>query len=196
MKKLLLGIMVIVGSLQAYYASAQSSTNYQLAVKIPGLDTNTKYLTEYFVNIYKFSLLAAGVIAFGLIVYHGFRYMTSMGDAGTTKDAFDGIQQALWGLLLLFSTYLILYLINPKLVDLKEPELPIPQVEIEEDISSSATPKAKPLETKKEVQRIEFLARNKESLTDEELKELRDFYDKYPFVVDEALRRAVLKYNE
>ena len=104
--------------------------------------------------------------------------MTSMGDAGTTKDAFDGIQQALWGLLLLFSTYLILYLINPKLVDLKEPELPIPQVEIHR-APQTATPE--------EIQRIEYLAKNAEYLTTEGWDELEDLYEKYPLVTEEIL---------
>jgi len=59
-----------------------------------------------------------GIIALAAMVYWGVRYAASGGNASKTADARDGITQALLGLILLLSAYILLRLINPALVDL------------------------------------------------------------------------------
>lgn len=69
-------------------------------------------------NLYQFALLASGLLAFGVIVYHGFKYTLNPGGHAAQSDAREGITQALLGLLLLLGAYVILRTINPSLVSL------------------------------------------------------------------------------
>jgi hypothetical protein len=65
-----------------------------------------------------------GLLAFGVLVVGGIRYLTSAGDPGTIKDAKSQMKSALLGILLLLFSYLILITINPQLVkfSVTEPE--------------------------------------------------------------------------
>jgi len=58
-------------------------------------------------------------LAVGAIVWAGLKYAMAAGNPGTQSDARDQILQALLGLLLLFGAYVILYTINPNLVNLQ-----------------------------------------------------------------------------
>ena len=58
-------------------------------------------------------------LAVGVIVWAGLRYTLAAGNPSTQSDAKDQILQAILGLILLFGAYLILYTINPNLVNLK-----------------------------------------------------------------------------
>ena len=70
-------------------------------------------------NLYQFSLMAAGILAFGVIVYAGFLYTLKSGNPSAQGDAKDQITQALLGLLLLLGAFLILNTINPGLTKLE-----------------------------------------------------------------------------
>src|SRR3989338_2590012 len=95
---------------------------YTFKVQLPGIsDQTTNNLGDYFNNIYRFSFLVGGILAIGLLVYYGIKYTISIGNGAMVDDAKDGIKQALYGLGLLASAYLILSTINPELVNLKEP---------------------------------------------------------------------------
>jgi hypothetical protein len=59
----------------------------------------------------------AGVLAFAMIVYAGFQYLTSGGNTAQQKDAQERITGAIIGLLLLFAFYIILYTINPDILN-------------------------------------------------------------------------------
>jgi len=58
----------------------------------------------------------AGVLAFAMIVYAGFQYLTSGGNTAQQKDAQERIMNAIIGLILLFAFYIILYTINPHIL--------------------------------------------------------------------------------
>ena len=73
--------------------------------------------------IFVYSL--AGILALAMLIYAGVQYTVSGGNAAIQKDAQDRIWQAIIGLVLLFSSYIILYTINPDLVRIKEPKVPI-----------------------------------------------------------------------
>jgi len=86
-------------------------------------------LPEYVKYIFNFSIAIAGLIAFGALVYGGFRYITSVGAPLAQTEAKDQIFAGIIGLIILLSSYLILTTINPQLVMLKLepviwPELP------------------------------------------------------------------------
>jgi len=58
----------------------------------------------------------AGVLAFAMIVYAGFQYLTSGGNTAQQKDAQERIVSAIIGIILLFAFYIILYTINPDIL--------------------------------------------------------------------------------
>lgn len=74
-------------------------------------------------NLYKFSLLIAGASAFAVMIYGAIIYATSAGNSSKQQDAKEWIYGAVWGVVLLLSAYLILYTINPNLVNLVNPAL-------------------------------------------------------------------------
>ena len=59
----------------------------------------------------------AGVLAFAMIIYAGFQYLTSGGNTAQQKDAQERIMNAIVGLILLFAFYIILYTINPDILN-------------------------------------------------------------------------------
>lgn len=105
-----------------------------LSIKIPGLSFSDNpevlegkdgkkylqlpYLIEYLTALYKFGLNIATVIAVCIIIFQGFAIVVSRGGSGKT-EAYNRIGQVCIGLIILWSTYTILNLINPALVNLK-----------------------------------------------------------------------------
>ncbi len=78
---------------------------------------------EFVNNFYKFALGIAGVAAFAVIIYGAILYTTSAGNPSRQQDARSWITGAIWGVVLLLAAYLILYTINPDLVNLTSPSL-------------------------------------------------------------------------
>ena len=74
-------------------------------------------------GFYQFALMIGGVLAFGAIVYGGVLYAASVGNPSKQSEGKEWIKSALLGLLLLAGAYLILYTINPNLVNLSLPTL-------------------------------------------------------------------------
>lgn len=68
--------------------------------------------------IYKFALGICGITALISIIFGAAQYAFSAGNSSKIEDAKDRITQALWGILILLFAYLILYTINPDLVNL------------------------------------------------------------------------------
>ena len=68
---------------------------------------------------YQFSLIAGVFLAVGVITWAGLKYALAAGNPSGQSDARDQILQALLGLILLFGAYIVLYTINPNLVNLK-----------------------------------------------------------------------------
>lgn len=75
---------------------------------------------------YQYALGVGGILAFGVVVYGGVRYMISAGNPSGQSDAKEWIKAALMGLLLLAGAYFILNVINPKLTNLTLPTLQPP----------------------------------------------------------------------
>jgi hypothetical protein len=67
--------------------------------------------------------MIGGILAFGVVVYGGVKYMTSAGNPSGQGDAKEWIEAALLGLLLLVGAYFILNVINPQLTNLTMPTL-------------------------------------------------------------------------
>lgn len=68
-------------------------------------------------QIYTVSLTLVGIVAFVQIVWGGFMLLTAAGNTSKAGQAMDKIRNAVLGIVLLFSSYLILKTINPDLVN-------------------------------------------------------------------------------
>ena len=81
----------------------------------PPVSTDTS-IPDYVKYIFRFSVIIAGLVAFGALIYGGFSYLTSTGSPAKIADAKDRILSAFLGLIILLCSYLILYTINPLLL--------------------------------------------------------------------------------
>lgn len=120
----------------------------ELKVKIPGFDNFSlpptqwdqegnvylPWIGEYVKAIYNFSLIVISILAVLMIIISGIKIIFS-GLGGDRQEAYKRIQQAIFGLLLAWGSYTILFLINPNLLKLQNLsiQLVLP-VDIPEDI--------------------------------------------------------------
>jgi len=76
-------------------------------------------LGEYILEIYKYAVGAVGIIATGVMMFGGILWIVAGGNAERIGNAKSWIGAALTGLILVMTSYLILYTINPALVEFK-----------------------------------------------------------------------------
>lgn len=90
-----------------------------IGVTIPGTDCVAKKdipLDQYLGCIYQFATILAVGLAIVMIIYGGYKYMTSQGNPDTLGEAKEIIVGAIIGLLLLALGYLILSNLGGKIV--------------------------------------------------------------------------------
>jgi len=80
-----------------------------------GPDSIGTYITE----IYKYAVSVVGILASIVIMWGGVRWLTAGGDKGAVDDAKKWIEGALSGLILVMTSYMILYFVNPDLIKFK-----------------------------------------------------------------------------
>jgi len=112
--------------------------NPQLQITIPGLNFSdpaevaklaTKepggtylyipFLGQYISALYKYAIAAAAIIATFIIMWNGFGYLFSFGDSEKINSSKKRIGEAVVGLLIATTSYTLLYLINPDLVNFR-----------------------------------------------------------------------------
>jgi len=102
---------------------------------IPGVSppqTINVPIPPYLKYVYNFAIILAGFLCFILFVWGGIRYLSSGGSPRLMKIARDQVIKAGVGLIIIFSSYLILNTINPQLVLFpslsiqKIPDIPLP----------------------------------------------------------------------
>lgn len=97
-------------------------TEYQLLEPIPQLlspgSTSSTNAAVFLVGLFKLLIGLAGVMAVIMIIYGGVIKMSSDAVSGQSK-ANEIISNAIWGLLFAIAAWLILYTINPRLVEIK-----------------------------------------------------------------------------
>lgn len=81
-------------------------------------------ISQSIIRIYQFAVGIAGVLAVGMIVAGSLYWSASAGSPDKQREGKDMITSALWGLILLFGSYVILNTINPRLVALEQPDVP------------------------------------------------------------------------
>lgn len=80
---------------------------------------------DYIATVYKYGTGVAAVVAAVMMMVGGFQYLTAGGDSGRVSAGKDRIKDALIGLFLALSAFVILQTVNPDLVSLKLPRVPI-----------------------------------------------------------------------
>ncbi len=86
-------------------------------------ETVAANLPQYVKYIFNFAIAIVGLIAFGVLVWAGIRYLTSVGNPKETAESKKQILAVILGLLILLFSYLILTTINPQLVIFRLPGL-------------------------------------------------------------------------
>ena len=115
LKNIARGIILIVATIPIF-VMAQTPATININPYIPGATIPTNAgPCGWIVNFYTFALIVSGILAFGAIVYGGFKYATSAGNASKQAEGRSWIWSALIGLLLLAGAYIILNTINPAL---------------------------------------------------------------------------------
>jgi hypothetical protein len=86
--------------------------------EVSGIEPKTTEipLPDYIKYIFNFSLLIAGLVAFGASVLGGVKYLTSAGNPAAMGGAKNQVLAGILGLVILLSSYIILTNINPQLV--------------------------------------------------------------------------------
>lgn len=106
--------------LRAQESSADSGFGYVLLEPLPRADgaslEKNVTLTEYMAWVYKFILFFAAFLAVMQITIGGAMFIASGANEKTRSSARDKIWGAIYGLILVFAAYLVLYTINPQLV--------------------------------------------------------------------------------
>lgn len=100
---------------------ALAVTTYTPMEKIPGFEsTPVTDFYSYIATVYNFGIWIIGVSALLMISIGGFMYITAAGNSSSITKAKGVIYDALFGLILALVSYLLLYIINPDLVNLKK----------------------------------------------------------------------------
>lgn len=84
----------------------------------------TKSIAAYIKRLYQFGVGIAGILAMGMIVGGAIFYSLSAGSPDRQREGKDMISSAIWGIVLLFGSFLILKTVNPRIVALQDPSLP------------------------------------------------------------------------
>ncbi len=87
----------------------------QAVVNLPDFNT-PKDLGQFISNIYTFSLQILGIVIFVRFIWAGWLYISAAGNTANVSKATSMMRNAIAGAILLLSSYLILYVINPDLV--------------------------------------------------------------------------------
>lgn len=131
MKKFLIIFILFVGLwvVTEPIVMLAQQTEYELLTPLPlgsSEPTTKTTASQYIPGMVMLIIGVAGVLAVIKMIFGGILYMST--DAiGGKSEAKGHIQNALWGLLLIIGSYIILYTINPKLLDINLEIKPLPK---------------------------------------------------------------------
>ena len=93
------------------------AVDYEPLEDIPGVTGSNPDFSSYIEGLYNFSIAFVAIAALLMITVGGFYYISSAGNQAQAGSAKKIITDALLGLAVVFCTYLILYTINPDLLN-------------------------------------------------------------------------------
>lgn len=113
-------ICVAVSICLANNAFAAEAFKYSLLEQFPGFfnSGDSPSFPDMVSALYSFGIWTVGIAAFFMLIIGGFMYITSAGNTSSVGTAKKIIWDALLGLVAALVAYLILYVINPDLVNL------------------------------------------------------------------------------
>lgn len=114
-----IGIFLVLLCLFAdnHVLAATDIPSYEQLENIPGAEGN-KSFPEYVASVYNLGLWVIGISALFMLTVGGFMYVTSAGNTSSANTAKSVIKDALIGLVLGLSAWLIVNTINPDLTTL------------------------------------------------------------------------------
>lgn len=113
-KKILVSIFILISILTVIVPSATGAPfSQQPSVSTPQGPNN---LAELIQQIFTWSLGILGISVFVMFFYSGFLWLTAAGNTSKIGEAKTHMTNAVFGAVLLLSSYLILYTINPDFV--------------------------------------------------------------------------------
>lgn len=99
---------------------ALGADNFVPLAPIPNLDTGSNATLGSYINSLFFLIISvAAMLAVIKVVIGGFQYMTQTSSTSATAKARETIRDAIIGLILLLSSYLILSIVNPQILSLE-----------------------------------------------------------------------------
>jgi Type IV secretion system pilin len=114
---------VIILPFAAHAASAATASSYTLLAPLPNLSgttaqiTNTVTISTYVQYMFNLLIGIGAVASVFMITWGGFEYMTTDAVSGKTEGV-NKIKNAIYGLLLILCSYLILQTIDPRFVNI------------------------------------------------------------------------------
>jgi hypothetical protein len=119
---LIIGLILIVGALTPMLVFGQNEKD--LSIKLSGMfGEAVSGLPEYIAKIYNYAIGLAVSLAIFMLMVGGFFWITAAGDRGKIEKAKGMMGDAVIGLILTVSAYLILNTINPAILSLKMPKI-------------------------------------------------------------------------
>lgn len=115
MRKFFLVLIFLIALAGPMLAQAQA----QPCTKVPDVPITPQELPQCINQIYVWSLGAAAIAAFLMMVVGAYYYMTAAGNAERSGKGTQILWSSVIGLVLLFGAYLLLNTINPQLVEFK-----------------------------------------------------------------------------
>ena len=98
-----------------HFSFAQPYTNQE---KIPGAPP-TQDFVQYLKDVINFGFAVIGILALFMLIIGAYQYLMAAGNIGKVDSAKETIGSALLGLILGLCAYIILYKINPDLVNMR-----------------------------------------------------------------------------
>ncbi|MBI4592318.1 hypothetical protein HY733_02635 [Candidatus Uhrbacteria bacterium] len=155
---LLVLLAVMVGlsfALPSFSASSAELLKPTLQVNIPDVKFSTatiqddvlkiNYLGDYIAGVYKYLLGISTTIAIVMVMVSGLQWTFGATSQKAISSAQGRIKNAVTGLVLLMSSYLILFTVNPNLIKLQFPQLDIIKFVNLEDLITGAAEACKDL---------------------------------------------------
>jgi len=142
MKKILFIASIFFLLLSIPSALAASTQGFTALAPIPGLTdansgvVNSKSLSDFFNNLYKYLIGLAAVLAVIQITWSGIKIATNRENVSTLMDSKGRITQSILGLVLVLSPVLVFSIINPNILNLS---LNLPALDIKSGIPISTS---------------------------------------------------------
>ena len=127
MKKIIIAaasFFALLGILTAGLSLAMPLENNYPVIGNNSAPTSTRSdFTSFIKYGFNIAIIASALIAFCMMVYGGFQYLSSAGNTSRTKIALDTIYSAFLGLAVILCSWIFLSTINPRLVTVEMPTI-------------------------------------------------------------------------